>query len=71
MAPPTESRRIVRAARPEGLPGPEHFRLERELVPEPGPGQLLVRGLYLSLDPYMRGRMSAPAPTCARPRWET
>jgi NADPH-dependent curcumin reductase CurA len=59
MAPLPESRRIVMAARPEGLPGPEHFRLERGPVPEPGPGQLVIRGLYLSLDPYMRGRMSA------------
>jgi hypothetical protein len=56
---PGESRRVVLAARPEGLPQPEHFRLERGPVPEPGPGQLLIRGVYLSLDPYMRGRMSA------------
>jgi NADPH-dependent curcumin reductase CurA len=52
------SRRVVLAARPVGYPRPEDFRLEAVPVPEPGPGQLLVRGVYLSLDPYMRGRMS-------------
>jgi NADPH-dependent curcumin reductase len=54
-----ENRRIVLASRPEGEPGPEHFRLERGPVPEPGPGEALLRTLFLSLDPYMRGRMSA------------
>ena len=54
-----ENRRIVLASRPEGEPRPEHFRLERGAVPEPGPGEALLRTLYLSLDPYMRGRMSA------------
>lgn len=49
--------RIVLASRPQGRVTPENFRLERVPVPEPGPGQLLVRNHYLSLDPYMRGRM--------------
>ena len=53
-----ENRRIVLAGRPDGEPGPEHFRLERGPVPEPGPGEALLRTLTLSLDPYMRGRMS-------------
>lgn len=58
------NRRIVLAARPEGRPLPESFRLEQAPVPEPGAGELLSRTIYLSLDPYMRGRMSdAPSYT--------
>jgi NADPH-dependent curcumin reductase CurA len=58
------NRRIVLAERPRGRPGPENFRLEEVPVPEPGPGQLLSRTIYLSLDPYMRGRMNdAPSYT--------
>jgi hypothetical protein len=53
-----QSRRIVLAARPVGEPKDTDFRLETAPVPEPGPGQVLVRTLWLSLDPYMRGRMS-------------
>ena len=49
--------RIVLASRPQGWVTPENFRLERVPVPAPGPGQVLVRNHYLSLDPYMRGRM--------------
>jgi NADPH-dependent curcumin reductase CurA len=52
------NRRIVLASRPEGEPTPENFRLETVPVPEPGPGQVLLRNRWLSLDPYMRGRMS-------------
>ena len=54
----TVNRRIVLASRPVGAPTPENFRLEEAAVPQPGEGQVLVRNLYLSLDPYMRGRMS-------------
>ncbi|HWL69464.1 MAG TPA: NADP-dependent oxidoreductase [Geminicoccus sp.] len=53
------NQRIVLAARPEGQPGPEHFRIETTPVPEPADGQVLLEVLYLSLDPYMRGRMDA------------
>jgi len=59
-------RRIVLAVRPEGEPTNDHFRLETVPVPEPGPGQVLIRILWLSLDPYMRGRMSA-AKSYAKP----
>jgi len=52
------NRRILLAARPVGEPKETDFRLVEEPVPAPGPGQLLVRTLWLSLDPYMRGRMS-------------
>lgn len=55
------NRRIVLASRPHGEPTQENFRLEEAEVPEPGPGQMLLRTIYLSLDPYMRGRMSAGA----------
>jgi NADPH-dependent curcumin reductase CurA len=58
------NRRIVLAERPQGRPGPHNFRLEESPAPEPGPGELLSRTIYLSLDPYMRGRMSdAPSYT--------
>jgi len=53
------NRRVLLARRPEGEPLPSDFRLVEEPVPTPGPGQVLLRTLWLSLDPYMRGRMSA------------
>ena len=45
-------------SRPRGEPTLENFRLVEVPVPQPGPGQLVVRHHYLSLDPYMRGRMN-------------
>jgi NADPH-dependent curcumin reductase CurA len=60
------NRRIVLAARPIGAPTPSNFRLETQAVPVPGQGQMLLRTVYLSLDPYMRGRMS-DAPSYAPP----
>jgi len=50
-------RRIVLARRPAGALSPEIFRLEEVPIPVPGPGQVLVRNHYLSLDPYMRARL--------------
>lgn len=50
--------RIVLASRPRGAVTPHNFRLESTPVPELADGQVLVRNHYLSLDPYMRGRMS-------------
>jgi NADPH-dependent curcumin reductase CurA len=50
-------RRILLHERPEGRPAPEDFELVERDVPEPGPGDVLVRTRYLSVDPYMRGRM--------------
>ncbi|PKH21011.1 NADP-dependent oxidoreductase [Enterobacterales bacterium CwR94] len=52
------NRRVVLASRPHGAPSEAHFRLETQHVPEPAEGQVLLRTLLLSLDPYMRGRMS-------------
>jgi len=49
--------RIVLASRPTGAPVPENFRLETLPLPSPGAGEFLVRVIWLSLDPYMRGRM--------------
>ena len=51
------NRRIVLARRPRGSVTPEDFRIEEAPVGEIADGELLVRNLYLSLDPYMRGRM--------------
>ena len=52
-----KARQIVLAARPRGKPQPADFRLEETAIPTPGAGQVLLRAQYLSLDPYMRGRM--------------
>lgn len=53
----TVNRRIVLASRPQGAVGADNFRLERLPLPSPGAGQVLLRSLWLSVDPYMRGRM--------------
>ena len=50
--------RIVLASRPKGEPVAENFRLEAVAIPVPADGQVLLKTLYLSLDPYMRGRMN-------------
>lgn len=59
-------RRWVLASRPHGEPVQDNFRLEEGDIPTPGNGQLLLRTVYLSLDPYMRGRMS-DAPSYSPP----
>ncbi|MGO1592033.1 MAG: NADP-dependent oxidoreductase [Ancrocorticia sp.] len=56
---PYVSHQIRLACRPTGAPKPENFRSEEHTVREPGDGEVLLRTMYLSLDPYMRGRMSA------------
>ena len=58
--------RILLHSRPTGAPTAGNFRLESGPVPTPAAGQLLLRTLFLSLDPYMRGRMS-DAPSYAAP----
>jgi len=55
---PLVNRRIVLAQRPRGAPVPADFHLEQAAISEPAEGQLLLQTMYLSLDPYMRGRMS-------------
>src|SRR5881409_2960421 len=67
------NRQIVLARRPTGAPRPDDFMLIESPVPRPGDGQMLCRTIYLSLDPYMRGRMSegrsyAKAVDLGRPR---
>ena len=57
---------IVLVSRPTGIPVAENFRLETGPMPVPTDGEVLVRARYLSLDPYMRGRMS-PAKSYAKP----
>ncbi|NTX33185.1 NADP-dependent oxidoreductase [Myxococcus sp. CA033] len=59
------NRRVVLAARPRGSPTPRDFRLDEVAVPTPAEGQVLLRTLYLSLDPYMRQVMDEVPPVYA------
>ncbi len=52
------NRRIVLAERPKGMPDENTLKLETTDIPEPGAGEMLLRTVWLSLDPYMRGRMN-------------
>jgi NADPH-dependent curcumin reductase len=61
-----QGKRVVLASRPTGEPKPTDFRIEDYPVPTPGNGEVLLRTIWLSLDPYMRGRMS-DAPSYAAP----
>jgi NADPH-dependent curcumin reductase CurA len=61
-----KNRQILLASRPRGEPGPDNFKLVETAVPQAGAGQVLLRTIYLSLDPYMRGRMNA-GPSYAAP----
>jgi NADPH-dependent curcumin reductase CurA len=60
------NRQILLKSRPEGAPSAANFELVQGAVPEPADGEVLMRTRYLSLDPYMRGRMSA-AKSYAKP----
>ncbi len=64
--PSKKNTRIVLASRPVGAPTKDNFRLEEIARPVPQQGEVLLRTIYLSLDPYMRGRMS-DAPSYAPP----
>jgi NADPH-dependent curcumin reductase len=57
----SQGKRIVLASRPVGEPKISDFRIEDYQVPAPGDGQVLLRTIWLSLDPYMRGRMNDAA----------
>src|ERR1700726_3451837 len=61
-----QGKRIVLASRPVGEPKSSDFRIEEYALPTPGDGQVLLRTVWLSLDPYMRGRMS-DGPSYAAP----
>ena len=54
-----QNRQILLKRRPVGMPTTADFTIADAPVPDPGDGEVLVRGIYLSLDPYMRGRISA------------
>ena len=54
----TTNQRVLLASRPEGWPTVDSFSFDEVPTPEPGEGQILVRNVYLSVDPYMRGRMN-------------
>jgi NADPH-dependent curcumin reductase CurA len=56
---PTQNRQIRLASRPHGEPTLDNFDLTESAIPVPQRGQMLLRSIYLSLDPYMRGRMNA------------
>ena len=58
---PGDNRRVVLAARPDGIPVATDFAIVREAVPGVGPGQALVRNLYLSADPVQRGWATNPS----------
>ena len=53
-----QNQQVLLRRRPVGEPVPADFEVVETPVPTPGPGQVLVRARFLSLDPYMRGRMS-------------
>ncbi len=53
-----KTRQVLLAGRPAGTPTPADFRLVEVDVPDSGPGEILVRNIYMSVDPYMRGRMN-------------
>ncbi len=52
------NREIRLAARPQGLPRASDFELAETSVPEPADGEALIRNAFISVDPYMRGRMN-------------
>ena len=52
------NRQWLLSKRPKGMLGAEHFTWTQMPVPQPGDGEVLVRNEWLSLDPYMRGRMN-------------
>ena len=60
------AKRVVLVSRPVGEPKASDFRVEDYALPTPGEGQVLLRTIWLSLDPYMRGRMS-DGPSYAAP----
>lgn len=53
-----KNRQVLLASHPEGWVTPAHFNIISSPIPTPGPGQVLIKNHYLSLDPYMRGRIS-------------
>src|SRR5690348_6311416 len=56
---PKLNRQVILSSRPEGIPEASHFEIVESPVPDVADGQLLVRNLYLSVEPAMRGWVSA------------
>ena len=56
--PSAMNRRVLLRRRPVGTPRPDDFEVSESPIPSPHPGEILCRTLYLSIDPYMRGRMN-------------
>ena len=52
------NKKIILASRPAGMPSLDNFKIVETEVPQPQDGEILIRTQYLSVDPYMRGRMS-------------
>src|SRR3712207_3894395 len=63
---PQTSREIRLASRPSGAPEPSNFELAETEVADPAAGEILVRNTFMSVDPYMRGRMNAAKSYAAR-----
>ena len=61
-----KNHQILLRSRPSGEPSQENFQFAETEIPQPGADQILLRTIYLSLDPYMRGRMNA-GPSYAPP----
>ena len=55
----SQNRQVLLKQRPQGMPTTADFEIVDAPIPEPAAGEVVVRGIYLSLDPYMRGRISA------------
>lgn len=56
-----KNRQYILAERPVGMPTDQHLKIRETAMPEPGEGEVLLRTIYMSLDPYMRGRMNDAA----------
>ena len=63
-----QNRQVLLRQRPKGMPTTADFEIADMPLPDPAEGEVLVRAIYLSLDPYMRGRISGAPPL---PRWST
>jgi len=63
----TRNRRILLAAHPKGLPTPQDFHFDTQPIPTPADGEVLLRTVHLSLDPYMRNLMDEVGPGYAPP----
>ena len=58
---PTITRKVQLKSIPEGLPAEDNFAIVESTLEDPAPGQVLVENLFMSVDPYMRGRMRDPS----------